>query len=202
MSLQHEDGTRCFKYDGQISPNNWDVFRRYSPLVRDICRHPRGYMTYESDSFSESVFVDVLTTNPHPADELIPNLQLFEYRSGGAHVQFLPLFLNKSLNSLELCLYDTGDIARDPQLARFKQTLLFIPRKSLNLRHLSVTSYFRTNAELTEVFLDLSRLKTLILSVPQLPDSMSDTLAQLPCLEALRLKGPHMQFLLESVQAS
>ncbi|KAF4587092.1 hypothetical protein EYR40_011113 [Pleurotus pulmonarius] len=196
MSSQYEDGTRRFKYDGQILPSSWEAFQRYSPLVRDIYRHPLGYMTYESNSFTESVFVDVLTTNPYPTNELIPNLQFLEYCGGGIHVQFLPLFLNKSLNSLELCLYDTGDVAWDPQLATFKRTLLSIPHKSPNLRRLTVTSYDRTNVadELTEVFLGLPQLETLTLSVPLLPASTTDALARLPSLETLRLDGPHMQF--------
>ncbi|KAF4583652.1 hypothetical protein EYR38_002407 [Pleurotus pulmonarius] len=185
--VQYGGSEECYhEYGRHICPEDWVVFRRYSWRIRQI---DLIGLSLESN-IDESIFFDLLAASPLPANVLIPNLRRVVYDGAGALIKFISLFMNESLESLNIS-YVHYDID-DNEAMVFKRMLSYLHFKAPNLRRLRLASpdQIAIHNELDMLLVALPRLKTLSISPSLLDASTIRVLARLLHLETLDVTGP------------
>ncbi|KAF4564942.1 hypothetical protein EYR36_002885 [Pleurotus pulmonarius] len=185
--VQYGGSEECYhEYERHICPEDWVVFRRYSWRIRQI---DLIGLSLESN-IDESIFFDLLAASPLPANVVIPNLRRVVYDGAGALIKFISLFMNESLESLNIS-YVHYDID-DNEAMVFKRMLSYLHFKAPNLRRLRLASpdQIAIHNELDMLLVALPRLKTLSISPSLLDASTIRILARLLHLETLDVTGP------------
>ncbi len=120
-------------------------------------------------------------TPPFPTDPLVPNLRQIVYDGAGPLLQFIPLFMNKSLERLGLY-----DINRDAEMM-FTRTLSYIPHNAPNLQCLWLTfaGQIRIHPECDVALAAISQLRVIWVPPTLFVASTLNILARLPHLEVL-----------------
>ncbi|KAF4586588.1 hypothetical protein EYR40_010600 [Pleurotus pulmonarius] len=172
------------RFRRHIRPHDWAIFKKYSWRVHAINN------TIMAD-YCESVFIDIVVSNPPPSSELLPNLQRWKYDGWGPLVKFIPLFIHSTLTTFHVCLMGQEDGGWP--LPVYRRTLLYVSDKAPNLKRLSLTSWGRIDVEtkfaINSLLSSLTRLETLFVSPAILSTMTFSAIARLPHLKSLMVSS-------------
>ncbi|KAF9491217.1 hypothetical protein BDN71DRAFT_96290 [Pleurotus eryngii] len=178
--VSKQDELPYYKYERLIRSEDWALFRRYAWRVRkieydDMSPHP---------NFSDSVFMDIIISSRTLSGiELLPNLRRLSCDDTPFIQKWLPLFINKSLSTLDLQVSGSAD------MHLLTRTLSHLHHLCPNLRKLSLSTKLGLDdaPQFDTILSSLPLLHEVKLSTSLLCPATLSTLAHLPHLESFTI---------------